>query len=124
MKWNLILQKGDVAFLQNEKDTQYAVVRGYDPTQPEDQQWHHAIEYYCYWDDGIERKIECLQYAIDCFRAKTERDYISRSRLEELATRFKDCCEEEEYYEDVIDDMEDYEKEFFGICQEENEQEA
>lgn len=122
MKWNRVLQKGDVAFLVNEEDTQYAVVRGYDPTQPEDQQWKYAIEYFCHWKDSLERKIECLQNALDCYRAKTERNYISRFRLAELATRFKDCCEEEEYYEDVIDDMEDYEKEFFGICQEEDDE--
>ena len=39
MKWIEILRKDDYALLQSESDTQYAVVSGYDPTQPEDQQW-------------------------------------------------------------------------------------
>ena len=41
MKWKEILRKDKYALLQSESDTQYAVVSGYDPTQPEDQQWAH-----------------------------------------------------------------------------------
>lgn len=37
MKWKEILRKEDIALLQSESDTQYTVVSGYDPTQPEDQ---------------------------------------------------------------------------------------
>ena len=37
MKWTELLRKDDYALLQSESDTQYAVVSGYDPTQPEDQ---------------------------------------------------------------------------------------
>lgn len=39
MKWKEILRKDNYALLQSESDTQYAVVSGYDPTQPENQQW-------------------------------------------------------------------------------------
>ena len=35
MKWIEILRKNDCALLQSESDTQYAVVSGYNPTQPE-----------------------------------------------------------------------------------------
>ena len=37
MKWKEILRKDGYALLQSESNTQYAVVSGYDPTQPEDQ---------------------------------------------------------------------------------------
>lgn len=40
MKWTELLRKDNYALLQSETDTQYAVVSGYDPMQPEDQQWH------------------------------------------------------------------------------------
>ena len=39
MKWIEILRKDKYALLQSESDIQYAVVSGYDPTQPENQQW-------------------------------------------------------------------------------------
>lgn len=50
MKWKEILQKDDIALLQSESDTQYAVVSGYDPMQPEDRQWNHG-RYFTYWND-------------------------------------------------------------------------
>lgn len=70
MKWTELLRNGDYALLQSESDTQYAVVSGYDPTQPKDQQWVHG-NYFCYWNDK-ERKVKCLEDAIDYFRNKTE----------------------------------------------------
>lgn len=70
MKWIEILRNKDSALLQSESDTQYAVVSGYDPTQPEDQQWVHG-NYFCYWNDK-EQKVKCLQEALDYFRRKTE----------------------------------------------------
>ena len=109
MKWKEILRKDKYALLQSESDTQYAVVSGYDPTQPEDKQWSHGI-YFCYWGDKGNQP-NYLQTALELFRCKTESDYIPRCRLEELATLFKDglisddresafeyfdeCCEED-----------------------------
>lgn len=69
MKWIEILRKDNYALLQSESDTQYAVVSGYDPTQPEDQQWVHG-NYFCYRNDK-EPKVKCLQEALDYFRRKT-----------------------------------------------------
>lgn len=43
MKWIEFLRKDNYALLQSESDTQYAVVSGYDPTQPEDQQWAQIV---------------------------------------------------------------------------------
>ena len=70
MKWKEILRKDKYALLQNESNTQYAVVSGYDPTQPEGQQWEHG-NYFCYWNDK-EQKVKCLHEALDYFRRKTE----------------------------------------------------
>lgn len=42
MKWIELLRKDKYALLQSENNTQYAVVSGYDPTLPEDQQWRRT----------------------------------------------------------------------------------
>ena len=78
MKWIEILRKNDYALLQSESDTQYAVVSGYDPTQPENQQWAHGT-YFTYWDD-TKRKADCLQNALDCFRSRTEENYVTKGQ--------------------------------------------
>lgn len=64
-----------------------------------------------------------MQNAIDSFRARTEITYIPRSRLEELATQWKDTLLEEcnmtdeEQYEYFMNEcaMDDAELEFFGL---------
>lgn len=78
MKWKEILRKEDIALLQSESDTQYAVVSGYDPTQPEDQQWSYGT-YFTYWND-TKRKAACLQNALDRFREKTEEHFVNRNQ--------------------------------------------
>ena len=88
MKWIQILRKGKYALLQSESDSQYVVASGYNPDDPEGQQWGHG-SYFPYWGDA-DKKIEMLQNALDYFRCLTENDFIPRSRLIELATRFKD----------------------------------
>lgn len=122
MKWIEILRKNDYALLQSESDTQYAVASGYDPTQPEDEQWASGT-YFTYWND-TKRKADCLQNALDCFRSRTEDNYIPRCRLEELATVFKDGLISDdketamEYFNEVCE-MTDEEKTYFGIESEE-----
>lgn len=63
MKWIKLLRIDDCALLQSETDTQYVVVSGYDPTQPEDQQWASGT-YFEYWNDA-KRKADCLQSALN-----------------------------------------------------------
>ena len=98
---------------------QYAVVSGYDPNQPENQQWGHGT-YLTHWNQSIEDKQIALFHAIEQFRLKTENNYISRYRLEELATKFKDRLLEAdedfamEYFGSECE-MSESEKEFFGI---------
>ncbi|RHQ82505.1 hypothetical protein [Clostridium sp. AF22-10] len=121
MKWIEILRKDNHALLQSESDTQYVVTSGYDPTQPEDQQWSSGI-YFTYWHEA--RKASYLQAVLDCFRNRTESDYIPRCRLEELATLFKDELisndrESAMEYFDEVCEMTDEEKTYFGIEDEE-----
>lgn len=78
MKWTEILRKDKYALLQSESDTQYAVVSGYDPTLPEDEQWNHGT-YFTYWND-TKRKADCLQNALDCFRSRTEENYVTKGQ--------------------------------------------
>ena len=70
MKWIKLLRIDDCALLQSETDTQYVVVNGYDPTQPEDQQWASGT-YFEYWNDA-KRKVDCLQSALNYLRSMTE----------------------------------------------------
>lgn len=78
MKWIELLRKDDYALLQSESDTQYAVVSGYDPTQPEDKQWRSGT-YFTYWN-GTKRKADNLQAALDYFRSRTEEHYVDRGQ--------------------------------------------
>lgn len=108
MKWKEILRKDDHALLQSESDTQYAVVSGYDPTQPEDQQWSHGT-YFCYWKDESE-KASCLSSALDAFKAKSYADYIPNvKRTEPKRYVFVNWYGEQLGYEDV-DDLEEAKK--------------
>lgn len=70
MKWIEILRKGNHALLQSESDAEYVVASGYDPTQPENEQWDHGM-YFTYWNN-TERKPAALQEALDFFRSRTE----------------------------------------------------
>lgn len=74
MKWIEILRKDNYALLQSESDTQYAVVSGYDPTQPEDEQWAHG-SYFCYWIDKS-MKPAYLSSALELFKTKAYAGYI------------------------------------------------
>lgn len=78
MKWIEILRKDDYALLQSESDTKYVVASGYDPTQPEDQQWNYGT-YFCYFQNKS-NKADCLQNALDCFRSKTEEHYVAKGQ--------------------------------------------
>lgn len=125
MLWNELLRNGNVSLLQSQSDTQYCICRNYNPDAKEDQQYDGGT-YFCYWGDK-ERKPYFLSAALENFRAKTEEDYISRARLEELATKFKDGLIEDdresamEYFEYECE-MTEEEKEWLGITERECEE--
>lgn len=114
-----MLRYKNYALLQSETDTQYVVASGYDPTQKEDQQWNHGT-YFTYQNSS--QKANSLANALEMFRCRTEENYISRCRLEELATQFKDELYETDFdEEDLVEifneecGMTNYEKDFFCI---------
>lgn len=116
LKW--ITERGNIALIKRgEKHKEYAVVMNLDVEKPfeSNDQWDWTVEYYS-------ADIKGLQQAVDCFRRKSEYEYISRARLEELATNFKDFImdyieDEEDTTEELIAayDIEDYEASFFGL---------
>ena len=117
MKYSIILRNGRYALL--EMETQYVVACGFDETQPKNQQWSQGY-YYTHWNTSEIIKQRMLSAALERYRSLTETDYIPRCRLEELATQFKDRLIEDdeesamEYFNEVCE-MENHEKEFFGI---------
>lgn len=117
MLWNELLRKGNVSLLQSQSDTQYCICRNYNPNEKEDQQYDGGT-YFCYWGDK-ERKPYFLSAALELFRVRTEKNYISRARLEELATKFKDGlleCDEDfatEFFDEECE-LTDSEMEWLG----------
>ena len=117
MRYKVILEKGKYALIVRGKNLdEYAVVSGLNKNKNE---WDWTVSYWVFGQFRLEQS-EALSKAIDCFRAKTKPNYISRSRLEELATLFKDGLFEDasefarEYFTDICD-MTENELEFFGI---------
>ena len=131
MKYNLLFIKnidygeggksnGNVAliYLPSAKNAQYVVVRNLDLSR--DYSNNDLWDAGTYFPDNITG----LQAAIDTFRYKTEKDYISRMRLEELATNFKDYIydlEDDRHVDEVTDelvayyDIREHEVKFFGM---------
>lgn len=125
MKYNytVLFEKGNYALIERgEKHLEYAVVAS---LKPESERKYEGSDWG--WTCGYtEHTPQGLSVMLDFFRLKTETNYISRSRLEELANLFKDAAaayydrdatdeELEEEIEELFDLMglEDYEKEFF-----------
>ena len=120
MKYEVIMEKKEYALItRGEKLKEYAVVNGLNKEKGE-WAWTCAYWAYEYAGETMGNPALALASAVDYFRMRTEDKYISRARLEELATLFKDgliCDDEYEamIYFDETCEMEDYEKEFFGI---------
>lgn len=111
---NIILRNGRYALL--DKGHEYVVACGFNE---EIMEWAQGY-YYTHWNESENKKMFCLQAAIDYFRRKIDEDYIPRNRLEELATKFKDGlieCDEDfamEFFEDECD-LSESEMEWFGL---------
>lgn len=118
MKYEVIFESGKYALvLRGECMNEYAVVYGLNKERGD---WGHTCSYYNFGVYSRMSRVEALSRACDLFRAKTEENYVSYSRLEELATKFKDGLLEDdeeaalEYFDDVCE-MTDEEKSWFGI---------
>lgn len=115
--YEIIAQKKEYALIKMESTEEYKIVSDICA----DGSWAYTVCSWMYGKYGREEYL-VLQDALDAFRARTENTYIPRSRLEELATKFKDgmfsCDLDEEEYDEFFDDecdMTDDELDFFGM---------
>lgn len=115
--YEIIAQKKEYALIKMESTEEYKIVSDICA----DGSLAYTVCSWMYGKYGREEYL-VLQDALDAFRARTENTYIPRSRLEELATKFKDgmfsCDLDEEEYDEFFDDecdMTDDELEFFGL---------
>lgn len=115
--YEIIAQKKEYALIKMESTEEYKIVSDICA----DGSWAYTVCSWMYGKYGREEYL-VMQDALDTFRARTENTYIPRSRLEELATKFKDgmfsCDLDEEEYDEFFDDecdMTDDELDFFGM---------
>lgn len=100
-----------------ETDNKYIVACYYHPSQKWGEQWGYG-NYFQFLNE--EDKNDALKRAMNRLLEKVDESYLSRSRLEELATLFKDGLISDdresamEYFDEVCE-MSEEEKEFFGI---------
>ena len=88
MDYKLIAEKDEYALIQRGSRMQeYAVVNGLDQDKGE---WNYTCSYYGFGKYSKLSGEEALFKALDDFRARTDRDYISHERLLEIATLLKD----------------------------------
>ena len=110
MENKVLLRINEYALIETENN--YIVASGYDNSREWGQQWEHGT--YFMKHEGFLQALSLLN-AIECFYKKVKPDFITRDRLIELATRFKDVVNEDEDMEYVLQEMDDYELEFFGL---------
>lgn len=124
MKYEVIIEKGEYALIKRGVHMdEYAVVNGLDKVK---ENWAWTVYYIGFGKYSPFTESQALSYVLEVFRSKTETNYISWFRLEELATKFKDRISEDalefaltddDYKEFFLDEceMEPHELEFFGI---------
>lgn len=113
----VVLNKKGGKFALIETENNYVVACGYNPLEKWGSQWENGI-YYTFLNN--KEKLIALARATEKLFEKVNDNYISRSRLEELATLFKDGLISDdresafEYFNEVCE-MTDEEKKFFEI---------
>lgn len=127
MEYKVIMKNDKYALIERGTGIRkYAVVSG---LNEEKKEWDWTVAAYAFYYGGNVvpqyTQAEALGKAVDLFRLRTEENYISRPRLEELATHFKDRIykdimdtETEEEAEELFKDyceMENHELTFFGL---------
>lgn len=119
MEYEIILKNDKYALIERgTRIHEYAVVSG---LNEEKKEWDWTVAAYAFYYSGNVvaqyTQAEALGKAVDLFRLRTEENYISRPRLEELATNFKD-----KIYQDIMDtETEEEAEEFFkDYCEMEN----
>lgn len=113
----VVLNKKGRKFALIETENNYVVACGYSSLEKWGNQWENGI-YYTFLNN--KEKLIALARATEKLFEKVNGNYISRSRLEELATLFKDGLISDdresafEYFNEVCE-MTDEEKKFFEI---------
>lgn len=116
MEYRIILQKNDCALIETKEN--YIVALRFDDTKKWGEKWVYGS--YFSFSHTESSKIEALSKALDRFRGNTERDYISRNRLEIIAKMLANKLVGDDK-EDAIDYfsnvclMSDEEKVYFGV---------
>lgn len=88
MDYKLVAEKDGYALIQRgSKMQEYAVVNGLNQDKGE---WNYTCNYYGFGKYSKLSEEEALFKALDDFRSRTNRDYISHERLLEIATLLKD----------------------------------
>lgn len=114
MGYRIILQKNDCALIETREN--YIVALRFDDTKKWGEKWGYGN----YFSFSESSKSEALSKALDYFRGSVERDYISRNRLEIIATMLANKLVGDDK-EDAIDYfsnvclMSDEEKVYFGV---------
>lgn len=110
MKTNVILTKGKYTLFKNDKE--YVVAYDYNENN---HSWAYGA-YFSHWGEP-ERKLECLSRAIDYIRYKTSDEFITKTRMEELATLAIQAIIEDTGFEDFIEvsEMSVDEAVYFGV---------
>lgn len=113
-----MFEKGKYALiLRGTSMLEYAVVEGLNKAKGE---WNHTVGYCGFGSKWGHSQVDALCTCLEIFRYYTEPDYISRNRIIELATRFKDnlVYADPEAAVECFDedcDLSEEEKDFFGI---------
>ena len=118
MKYELILEKGKYALIKRGNSmTEYAVVYG---LNKENGNWCNTVSYCGFGGLWHTDEAIALQRMLEVFLIRTKENYIHRNRLIEIATMEKDMLmeldedETMEFFESELQ-LEDYEREFFGV---------
>lgn len=118
MKYEVIMESGDYALiLRGSRMEEYAVVNRLDKVKGS---WAWTCCSVNFGSFAPCNQAQALASCVDYFRSKTEKDFIPRNRLEELATLFKDGLISDdrdsalEYFDECCE-MSEEEKSFFGI---------
>ncbi|GFI61099.1 hypothetical protein IMSAG049_00252 [Clostridiales bacterium] len=114
---NVILRIGNYTLIDREYE--YVVACNYDKKRLENQQWDNGI-YFTHFNRNELEKTRMLSRAIECFRKKVDEEYISRSRLEEIATNvLQEYADNDrdiaiEYYKNELE-LTEFEYKYFGV---------
>lgn len=112
--YKIIAQYGEYTLI--DRGNEYVVAYRFND---EKMTWQHGVYFTPYYNGKLE-KVRMLSKAIEFFRTKVDEEYISRSRVEEIATdSLHGLIEDDEetameFFENELE-LSDFERNYFGI---------